>query len=109
MEKNNIYKSPVDILIEKGYEDIIIFDNPSYDTALTGLTQNNQAVYDYDLMIEWLIEHEDMDYENAIDFINFNSSFYYGSRYPVIYYNFEEESEDYEKVIFTKIEDLPNK
>lgn len=45
-------KSPIDILVEKGYGDVIIFSNPSYDTCLIGLTNDNQAVYDYDLMIE---------------------------------------------------------
>ena len=108
-ENNSLFKTPADILVEKGYEDVIIFDNPSYDTCLIGLTSNNQAVYDYDLMVEWLVEHENMDLEDAVDFIDYNSSFCCGKHYPVIYYNYEEEFEDLddcEKIVFTRIEDL---
>ena len=32
----------------EGYEDVIIFDNPSYDDALVGITNDNRAVYDYE-------------------------------------------------------------
>ena len=68
----------------EGFEDVIIFDNPSYDDALIGITKDNRAVYDYDKMIEWLIKNENMDYEEAADFICWNDSFYYGEGYPLI-------------------------
>ena len=58
----------------EGYEDVIIFDNPSYDDALIGITTNNRAVYDYYKMIEWLVAKENMDYEEAADFIQWNDS-----------------------------------
>ena len=67
-----------------GFEDVIIFDNPSYDDALIGVTTDNRAVYDYDKMIEWLVTNENMDYEESVDFINWNDSFYYGEGYPLI-------------------------
>jgi hypothetical protein len=102
-------KTPVDILVEKGYDDVIVFSNPDYTDALIGLTDTHQAVYDYDKMIEWLIKHEDMDEEEAVDFISYNDSFYCGKHYPIVYYeSYEDELED-EKIVFTKIEDLPNK
>lgn len=86
-------KTPIDILINKGYENIIVFSNPDYTDALIGITSNNNAVYDYDLMVEWLVNHEDMDFEEAADFICYNSSYYYGENYPVIYYeSFEEKT-----------------
>lgn len=108
-------KTPIDILVEKGYDDVIIFRCPDYTNALIGLTDDYNAVYDYSLMIDWLIANEDMDEEEAVDFINYNDSFYYGEHYPIIYYgeDFEEmifeESEDYEPLVFTKLEDLSNK
>ena len=71
----------------EGFEDVIIFDNPSYDDALIGITTGNRAVYDYDKMIEWLITHENMDYESAADFICWNDSFYYGEGYPLIIFS----------------------
>ena len=103
------YKTPIDILVEKGYEDVIVFRNPDYTNSLIGITDKYQAVYDYNLMIEWLMEHEDMDFEESADFISYNSSFYFGEHYPVIYYETYEEDDDYEQIVFTKVEDLPNK
>lgn len=103
-------KTPIDILVEKGYDDVIVFSNPDYTDALIGLTDDYSAVYDYDLMIEWLMNNEGMDYEESADFISYNSSYYYGERYPVIYYSFDEyeDLDDNEKIVFTRIEDLIN-
>lgn len=104
-------KTPIDILIEKGYDDVNIFSNPDYTTALIGLTDNYNAVYDLDLMVEWLMNNENMSEEEAADFILYNDSFYYGEHYPVIYYGIDEDidPEDYRNIVFTKIEDLPDK
>ena len=107
-------KAPIDILLEKGYENIIIFCNPDYTNALIGLTPTNQAVYEYELMLEWLITEEDMSLDDAIEFIDYNCSFYYGDKYPVIWYNDfygeepEEIDEDYPPLEFTFINDLPD-
>ena len=76
----------------EGYEDVIIFDNPSYDDALVGITNDNRAVYDFDKMVEWLVAHEDMDYDEAADFICWNASFYYGEGYPLIIYPLTDEN-----------------
>ena len=40
------HKTPIDILIEKGYDDVIVFRNPDYTNALIGITDNYQGVYD---------------------------------------------------------------
>ena len=42
-------------LLPRGGDEIIVFTNCSYDTALIGLSLDNRAVYDFDLMVEWLI------------------------------------------------------
>ena len=73
----------------EGFEDVIIFDNPSYDDALIGVTTDNRAVYDYDKMIEWLVTKENMDYEEAADFVCWNDSFYYGEGYPLIIFSLD--------------------
>lgn len=73
-----------EMIEDYGYEDVIIYENPSYDDAFIGVTNDNRAVYDYDKMVEWLIEKEGMDYDEAVDFISYNDSFYYGKGYPII-------------------------
>lgn len=45
-------KTSIDILVDKGYVDVIVFRNPDYTSALIGLTSQYQAVYDYDLMVD---------------------------------------------------------
>lgn len=73
-----------ELIEDYGYEDVIIYDNPSYDDAFVGVTNDNRAVYDYDKMLDWLVEKEGMDYDEAADFISYNDSFYYGEGYPII-------------------------
>ena len=81
-----------DKILDYGYEDVIIFENPSYDNALIGITYDtNQAVYDYELMVEYLVNNEEMTYDEAADYISYNSSFYYGNGYPIIMCRFIEE------------------
>lgn len=47
--------SVVDKILDMGYEDVIIFEDPSYDSAFIGVTNSNQAVYDYEKMVKYLI------------------------------------------------------
>ena len=82
-----------DILMDQGFENFIIFENPDYDSAIIGITENNQVVYDYDKMIEHLIQEDDMSYEEAIDFISYNtirSLPYAGEGAPIIMYSIGE-------------------
>lgn len=76
-----------ELILDAGYEDVIVFEEPSYDDAFIGVTSNNRAVYDYDKMLEWLVNKEGMDWDEAADFISYNDSFYYGEGYPLILYN----------------------
>ena len=39
------------LLLDNGYEGVKYFTNFSYDTALIGVTDDNRAVYDFDLMV----------------------------------------------------------
>ena len=60
-------------LVEAGYEDCVVFENPSYDNAIIGLTEDDRVVYDMDLMIQHLVETEEMDELDAISFIEYNT------------------------------------
>lgn len=73
-----------DLLLDMGYDEVIIFDNPSYEGALIGVTWDNQAVYDYDLMIQSLMKEDNMTEEEAADFISYNASYHFGDEYPII-------------------------
>lgn len=76
-------------LLENGYEGIIFLTNYSYDDALIGVTSDDRAVYDYELMVEWLINTEGFTEEEARDWIDYNtlrSLPYMGEGAPVILY-----------------------
>lgn len=59
-------------LCNMGYEDAVVFENPSYDDAIIGVT-DGRVVYDFDKMVECLVNDEDMDEVEAIEFIEYNT------------------------------------
>lgn len=77
-------------LADAGYEDVLIFENPSYDDALVGVSEDNRAVYDFDKMVDWLCEHDGMPHEEAVEFIEHNTIRalpYYGAEAPIVMYS----------------------
>ena len=60
-------------IIDNGYEDVKLLKNYSYDTAFIGITTDNRAVYDYQLMVEWLIRTEEFTEEEAMEWIDYNT------------------------------------
>lgn len=76
-------------LLDAGYEDVIIFENYSYDSAFLGVTEDNRAVYSYDRMVEYLINKEGFEEMDAIEWIEYNTLRalpYMGDKAPVIIY-----------------------
>ncbi len=60
-------------LVEQGYEDVVIFENPSFDEALIGVSEDNRAIYDYDKMVVWLAITWAISREEAMEFIEYNT------------------------------------
>lgn len=76
-------------LLDEGYEDVLLLENYSYDDAMIGVTEDNRAVYDYDLMVEWLRREENLSYEDAVEWIQYNTIRalpYFGEAAPIIMY-----------------------
>ena len=85
-------KSASERLIEAGYDEIVIFENPSYDDALIGVTTDDRAVYDFNKMVDWLIENNGMNDVEAVEWIEYNSAraLPYTEGAPVIMYRLED-------------------
>lgn len=49
------------------------FDNPSFDNSIIGVDYYGRLVYDYNLMVEELVDTDKMDNEDAADFIGYNT------------------------------------
>ena len=81
-----------DKIINSGFDDVLVFDNPSYRSAFLGVSHDNRAVYDYDLMIEFLMQTENWTAEEAIDWIEYNviRALPYYPNSPIIVYSVEE-------------------
>lgn len=56
-------------LIETGHGEVSIFTDPSYVSAFVGVSITEQAVYDYNKMVDFLVETKDMTKAEVIDFI----------------------------------------
>ena len=70
-------------------EDAILFDNMSYDDSIVGVTTDGRVVYDYDKMIEELMEDEEWSCEEAAEWIDYNTIRalpYAGENAPIIMY-----------------------
>lgn len=88
--ENPIFNS-VDELREyleaQGHEGTVFFENPSFVKAITGITDSEQLIYDYDLMIAAAMEEEGWDAESAIEWIDYNtlrSIPYMGCYHPIV-------------------------
>lgn len=53
--------------------EVKVFESPSYKTAIIGISYDNRIIYDYDLMIEDLMKEENLSYEDALDFLEYNT------------------------------------
>ena len=79
-------------ILEAGYEDVIIFKDYSYDNALIGISDDNRAIYDYNKMVEWLMNEEGFSDIEAIEWIDYNTIRalpYMGHEAPIIMYSIE--------------------
>lgn len=76
-------------LLENGYEGVKYLTNPSFDLALIGVTHDERAVYDFELMIKYMMEEEDCTYIEAVEWIEYNTIRalpYMGEDGPIIIY-----------------------
>lgn len=60
-------------LLEAGYEDVKIFKNFSYDSALIGVSEDNRAIYNFELMVEYLMETQGWTEVESIEWIEVNT------------------------------------
>lgn len=83
-----------EILKEIGLEDSIVFENPDYDSAIIGYDANNyRIIYDFQKMVQHLMENDNMEYDEAVEFIDYNTLRalpYIGGNSPIIMNSIDE-------------------
>lgn len=83
----NSVEELVEFLKAQGHEETVFFEHPSFVKAITGITDSEQLIYDYEMMIAAAMEEENWEYEEAIDWIEYNtlrSIPYMGSTHPIV-------------------------
>ena len=51
----------------------LMFDNPSFDKSVIGISLDNRLVYDLESMVEEYMEDNNCDYDTALEFIEYNT------------------------------------
>lgn len=77
------------LLSDWNLDNAVVFENPSYETAIVGYDiHSKRIIYDYNLMIYYLVVNEQMTEEEAAEFIDFNTirSLDYIENAPIILY-----------------------
>ena len=89
-----------DEMESRGFEDTVILDDPSFDDAIIGITEDGHLIYNYDSMVNHMVDsyikegiNEDEAYTSAIEWISYNTirAIPYIKRYgkePIIAYSF---------------------
>ena len=80
-------------LCDRDYEDTVVLENPDYLSAIVGVSDDGRLIYDYEKMAEHLMATDGMDYEEACEFIDFNTIGalpYMGEKRPIIMNKVEE-------------------
>ena len=62
-----------ELLNELTYPGTVVFENPSYLDAIIGITDEGALCYSYEKMIKWLMDNDGMDYEGAMEFVDYNT------------------------------------
>ena len=76
-------------LLNAGYEDVKYLVNYSYDDALIGVSEDGRAIYDFDKMVDCLVDEEGWTDEEAVEWIEYNTIRalpYFGEGAPIIMY-----------------------
>ena len=73
----------------------IVFQSPDYDDAIIGYDAiDGRVVYNFDKMVEYLMESDGIDEDDAIEFINYNTIGtipHIGDKAPIVLISIEKE------------------
>ena len=92
-EQSVLFKSLDELqsfLVERGDTESVFFTNPDFLDAIIGISDDGRIVYSYSKMVENLMLNDNMSYEDAIEFIEYNtvrSLPYMGEHAPIIVYS----------------------
>lgn len=80
------------LLIDLGYEDVVLLEPKELDEAIIGISYDDRAIYDYDLLVKAFMKSDNMSEEEAIEWIDYNTirSLPYQQNAPIVMYNLKQ-------------------
>ena len=93
-------RNPEEILEDNGFdiellteEETILYRNPDFSSAIIGVSSDYHIVYDYEKMVEHLVKYDEMTYEEAVEWIDYNTLGAYISegKMPIVIYPIKQE------------------
>ena len=72
MDINTTDKEIEEYIEENGFNLSVYFTNPNYASAIIGISTEGNVVYSYERMIDYLMKTDDMTYEDAVDWIDYD-------------------------------------
>lgn len=58
---------------DNGYDNTVILESPNYLAAITGVSKEGRLIYSYRRIVWYLMLHDGMDSDEAIEFIEYNT------------------------------------
>lgn len=59
--------------LKEKYGGYSMFEPESYDEGIVGITEGGNLIYSYEKLAEMLILHDEMTYEDAIEWLDYNT------------------------------------
>ena len=59
--------------IAEEHEEAAIFNIPSYDNSIVGITDDGHIIYDYDRMVKEFMLENNVTMQEAIEFVEYNT------------------------------------
>ena len=84
--------------LKEEYGGYALFEPEHYDEGIIGITENGNVIYSYELLAESLMLHDDWSYEDAIEWLDYNTIRtipYMGEFQPIILMEFPDCEDEY--------------
>lgn len=85
------YEDICNFCVANGCPETVLLVNYDYASAFSGLTADGRAVYDFDPMVQYLMEEDGFTEEDAIEWIDYNTVGAIGDMIVIRYPGDEEE------------------
>lgn len=77
-------------LCDNGYDDAVVLEGDEFAAAVVGVSDDGRVVYDYDRMVNCLVDTQRMSADEAVEWLDYNTLralAYMGTKAPIVVHN----------------------